>query len=274
MTSENPGRIRISDGCSRNLGNDDPRRPRSGQVFVVRGDFDCDQGLRKGEIRTLERRNQELRGGRRGCRGVKLALFRSFVLGLGGGGKWLCGLRFRFAAGGLEAFEVDDGLVLGALDAGDEALEAGKGVGPTVEGGAGFGVRVMDAAGAVVFDGGGPDLSFGAAEAAEAPGVIDELVDQFLLELAGGLPGLDEAVGEGFELFGIFARDDLGSGVDAGFECVETDGGFAGVGRGPRGEERVFAICFYLFECGHEGPFQFECGMWSQGKRAIFGGRD
>ncbi len=44
----------------------------------------------------------------------------------------------------------------------------------------------------------------------------------------------EELGGEGFELGGIFAGDDVGPGVDAGFEGVERGGGFA-FGRGGAG---------------------------------------
>jgi hypothetical protein len=37
----------------------------------------------------------------------------------------------------------------------------------------------------------------------------------------------EERAGEGFEFGGIFAGDDMGPGVDAGFEGVERRCGFA-----------------------------------------------
>ena len=44
----------------------------------------------------------------------------------------------------------------------------------------------------------------------------------------------EESGGEGFEFGGVFAGDDVGPGVDTGFEGVERGGGFA-FGRGGAG---------------------------------------
>jgi len=67
---------------------------------------------------------------------LKLALFRHVGLGPRAFGKWLRGFglggEFGFErggflglAGGLKALEVERGLVIGPLDAGDLAVEAG-----------------------------------------------------------------------------------------------------------------------------------------------------
>ena len=62
-----------------------------------------------------------------------------------------------------------------------------------------------------------PELSFDAAEAAREPLGVDERVDESELVGVGGVEMEMEGFGEGFELGGIFAGDDLGPGVDAGF---------------------------------------------------------
>jgi len=76
-----------------------------------------------------------------------------------------------------------------------------------------------------------PKLGFDAAEAALDPLGGDEGVDERELVGVGWKEVEEELGGEGFELGGIFAGDDVGPGVDAGFEGVERGGGFA-LGRG------------------------------------------
>ena len=191
-------------------------------------------------------------------------------------GKWLYGV-FEWGsgggleAGGLEAFQIGRGLVVGAFEAGDEALESEKGILAIGKGIADFGVGAMVAGLAVGFNGGGPELGFGAPESAETPGVVDQLVDELALASVGGLPGLGELVGEGFQFAWIFAGDDLRCGVDAGFESVETDGGFAGSGYGSGRTECVGTVGFYLFQGCHERFLQSECGRRVCGKRRIAG---
>jgi hypothetical protein len=66
-----------------------------------------------------------------------------------------------------------------------------------------------------------PELGFDAAEAALDPLGGDECVDERELRWAGG-PVVEEVCGsEGFEFGGVFARDDVGPGVNAGFEGVK-----------------------------------------------------
>jgi hypothetical protein len=79
-----------------------------------------------------------------------------------------------------------------------------------------------------------PELGFDAAEAALGPLGGDEGVDESQLVGVGWDEVEEELGGEGFELGGIFAGDDVGPGVDAGFECVQGGGGFA-LGRGGAG---------------------------------------
>jgi len=79
-----------------------------------------------------------------------------------------------------------------------------------------------------------PELGFDAAEAALDPLGGDEGVDKRELGGSGGFVVEEELGGEGFEFSGILAGDDVGPGVDTGFEGVERGGGFA-FGRGGAG---------------------------------------
>ena len=76
-------------------------------------------------------------------------------------------------------------------------------------------VRFVKAFDAIV-----PELGFDAAEAALDPLGGDEGVDEGELGGIGGLVLIVKRGGEGFEVGGIFAGDDVGPGVDAGFEGV------------------------------------------------------
>jgi len=92
-------------------------------------------------------------------------------------------------------------------------------------------------------------LGFGGAEAAESPGVFEEMVDEFAFGSVGRLPAVGELFGEGAELVGVFAGDDDGGGVDAGLEGIEADGFFALVGRGSGGPlriSRLASICLMV----------------------------
>jgi hypothetical protein len=72
-----------------------------------------------------------------------------------------------------------------------------------------------------------PELGFEAGEALEEPIGADQRIDEKALEPGGGSPLLVIAGGHGFEFAGIFAGDDLGFGVDARFEGIETGNGLA-----------------------------------------------
>jgi hypothetical protein len=87
-----------------------------------------------------------------------------------------------------------------------------------------------------------PELGFDAAEAALDPLGGDEGVDERELDGVGGVEVEHEGGGEGFEIGGIFAGDDVGPGVDAGFEGVEGRSGFAFGGGGAGGFLGVEAI--------------------------------
>ncbi|HWC95217.1 MAG TPA: hypothetical protein VG456_00670 [Candidatus Sulfopaludibacter sp.] len=141
------------------------------------------------------------------------------------------GFRGGFLASGLEEVQVFDDLVLAALDGIDHAMEAGQGWGV---GGESFGV--------------GPESGFDGSEAAESPGVVGELVEEFAFLGVGRFPGVGEFGGEGFEFSDVFAGNDHGFGVDARFEGVESDGGFALVGGRSGGLLSVASIGFYLLD--------------------------
>jgi len=87
-----------------------------------------------------------------------------------------------------------------------------------------------------------PKLGFDAAEAALDPLGGDEGVDERELVGVGWKEVEEELGGEGFELGGIFAGDDVGPGVDAGLESVEGGSGFAFGGGGAGGFLGVEAI--------------------------------
>jgi hypothetical protein len=96
--------------------------------------------------------------------------------------------------------------VIGALariDDSLEALEGGRGSGEGVAGGAGWGFGIFikeDVARAL------PQLGFDAAQAAEAPFVADEGVDEEALFGVGGAVMFVIFSGELDEIFGFFRR--------------------------------------------------------------------
>lgn len=164
-------------------------------------------------------------------------------------------LRGLALALGLEAVEVSGGLVVGALDGGDEALEAGEEAGlmeetvgeSSVPGEIGcFVEEVEDTR---------PGLGFGSEKAAETPAVGDHLIDEELLAGIGGAASFGEFPGEEIEVGGVLAGDDLLDGMDAGFDGVEAGGGFAFGGAGAGRGERVSAIGGDLSGRCHKSAF-------------------
>jgi len=156
---------------------------------------------------------------------------------------------------GLEAFKVDEGAVVGAVEGGEAALNAEEPLLGTIPADAGDNLLVDRA-----FLGPGPGLDFvvpnegfDAAHAAEEPIGMNEGVDGGLFAgadgAAGGLVFADEVV----EGFGGLAVDEEGLGVDAGFDGVEGGGGFSGGGGGSGGFLRITAIRFDLSLSGHAG---------------------
>ena len=119
----------------------------------------------------------------------------------------------------------------------DAALEAGEDLVLEVEGltEGDIAVATANQAGS-----GFPELGFDEAIATEEPFGIDEGIDEHALDGGGGTEVVVVLVLEGFEVAGFFAGDDLGLGVDAGFQGIEggsflpfrsfRSSGFLGVG--------------------------------------------
>jgi hypothetical protein len=91
-------------------------------------------------------------------------------------------------------------------------------------------------------------LRFEGAEAALEPLGGDQGVDQGARLGSGGLVAAVVFGGEKFEGRGIFAGDDLGLGVNAGFQGIEADSGLALDGAGTSRFLGVEAIGLDLFE--------------------------
>jgi len=167
-------------------------------------------------------------------------------------GNWCVGLGGpidrpgrRLGLGGLGVLEVledFEGTEIHAVSRINAPLNAGKGIesgmesvaegGIVLDGGIeeiGVGEIFVEAFDLVI-----PELGFDAAEAALDPFGGDEGVDEGELDWVGGVEVEHECGGEGFEFGGILAGDDMGPGVDSGFEGIERGGGFA-FGRGGTG---------------------------------------
>ena len=150
--------------------------------------------------------------------------------------------------------------MVGALEALAAALQAGEGLLAAFEGAAedlvfGDGVVPVVGLGVLLADGSEivfPELGFGLAEAAEGPLGIDEDVDEGAL--GGGLGLVVEEVlgGQGVEGGGVFATDDLGFGVDAGFQGILGRGGLALSGAGTGRFLGVQAVGLDLFFSCHK----------------------
>ena len=95
------------------------------------------------------------------------------------------------------------------------------------------------------------ELGFDAGIAAAVPVSGDEGFDEEILQGADGVEGLAVVEGEGLEFGGVFAGDDEGAGVNAGFEGIEAGNGLARVGAGAGGAERVEAVSFDLRDSCH-----------------------
>ena len=152
-----------------------------------------------------------------------------FGLRAGGRGSGGLGLGFRGAqATGLRHFEFLEGAVVNAIAGiGDplETLECAGIGGEGVAGSAGRGcVDIFYDEGVV---GGLPELGFDAAHAAEAPFVVNEIVDEEALLGVGGCVQLVVFVSEFGEIFGFFVEHDLVNGEDGVLEGVESGYGLA-----------------------------------------------
>ena len=224
----------------------------------------CDSRLGRGAeaIPSDRRLKSQARSGRRRAREVGRARVRVWGRGFGGvfgWGVWNeaiwgfgllvmrgCGCRLGVWGGfsGLETLQFVEGIAVVAVGGVDAALEAGEIVGVVVEGLADldFVVGPEGVEGALL-----PELGLADAKTAEEPFGVDEGVDEHAL-LGGG--GVEAAVVfrlEGFEVGGFFAADDLGFGVDAGFEGIHAGGRFALGSVGAGGFLCVEAIGLDLF---------------------------
>lgn len=149
---------------------------------------------------------------------------------------------------GLEALEFLEGVAVVAVGAVDAALEAGEIVVIAEDGLSEFDFffGVKSSLGTFL-----PKLGFANPEAAEEPFGVDQGVDEHALFGSSGVEAVVVFGGEGLEVSGGFAVDDLSFGVDAGFECVLGGAGFARGGAGTGGFARVEAIGLDLFESCH-----------------------
>jgi len=137
-------------------------------------------------------------------------------LGLRGG--WLG------AALGLEALEFFEPLDLGAAGLVNAALEADL-LGGTVDKGSTGLVDFFLVEG--VFDFVVDDFGVNAEEPGEEPGVADDVVKQGALHGGFGLVVVVEGLGKLGEGLGVFADDDGGLSVNAGFQSVPAGNGLA-----------------------------------------------
>ena len=188
---------------------------------------------------------------------------------------WHGGWRFG-SRGGLEILEGFESAEEHAVGGVNAAVEAGEGVEGILIGMAERGVLGVEkfSAGKVfveAFDLIIPELGFDAAEAALDPLGGDEGIDESKLGGIGGLVVLVELAGQGFELGGVFAGDDVGPGVDAGFQGVERRGGFAFGRRWAGGFLGVEAIGVDLGFSGH-GESQLRASTGADGS-AVDGSR-
>ena len=155
----------------------------------------------------------------------------------------------------LEALEVGEGAVVGAVEGGEAPLEAEEvffGAVPADDGGVWMVERVVVGA-APTLDFVVPEEGLDVAEATEEPIGVDEGVDGGLFAGADGPAGDGVFAGEVVESFGGFAVDEEGLGVGAGLEGVAGRGGFAGDGGGSGRLLRIATIRFDLSLGGHAG---------------------
>jgi hypothetical protein len=156
-----------------------------------------------------------------------------------------------------------EGAVIAALGVIHAAMEAGQEFLAVEVGAGGIDEFFLGAPGmhAVL-----PDLGLGFAEAAELPLGGNHGIDEEALLGGGGLKALVIVKGEGFEDVGVLARDDVGTGVNAGFEGIEAGNGFAPIGAGAGGVPGVAAVRLNLKDGRH--TFRFE-GSRRRGRRRV-----
>jgi hypothetical protein len=153
----------------------------------------------------------------------------------------------------LELEELLEGAVVAALGGIDAAMEAGELFLAADEGAAG-GDQIF--LGATLMHGVLPDLGFGVAEAAELPRGGHHGVDQKEVFRRRGLEAGVVVDSEGFQGGRIFAGDDVGLSVDAGFEGIEAGDGLAPWGTRAGGFLRIEAVGLDLVDSGHKFRLQ------------------
>jgi hypothetical protein len=163
----------------------------------------------------------------------------------------------------LQLAELPEGALTGALVGVEAALEALEAVFEVKEGRAEgeftaadvvWVVRV-EAAAVVRIEGALPELGLDAIEAADLPFIADDGVDKVPLARSDRTELGVIFGGELGEGLGIFAANDVGFGMKAGFQGVHARGGFAGVGAGTGGVLRIQTICCNLAVGCHLEPF-------------------
>jgi hypothetical protein len=100
-------------------------------------------------------------------------------------------------------------------------IRAFGGIDATVQAGEGLAHRAVFGAVEVHV----PEARFELAQAAEFPIGADDGIDEEDFQRGSGLELLAVVAGEGFEFGRVLAGEDLGLGVDAGFQMVETGDG-------------------------------------------------
>jgi len=153
----------------------------------------------------------------------------------------------------LEGFEFFAGVVVLALAGIHDALEAVEGWATGFEGVAESGFSDFRT---VLYEkvvGGPPKIGFDAAQAAEAPFVVDEGIDEESFVDVGWAVEFVVFSGEFGEIFGRFAEHDLLFGIDAVLQSVVTGFGFSSDRDGALGLLTVGTAGCALFASGHKG---------------------
>lgn len=145
--------------------------------------------------------------------------------------------RQRFLGGEIlivKLLDLMEGFVVGALEGFDAAVQAGEGlqvalVGCAETGNFG-GERLL------------PEAGFDGLQSAELPLGTGEGIDEKALERRSGRKLAMVAGNEFFELDGVFTRDDLRFGLNAGLQGIETGCGLALNGARSGGTKRVLPV--------------------------------